>query len=616
MEALEAADSTRITALENRLDSLLKAVEVMRSDTRKAVERVGSDVRAAIAEASSSSSSGPSDVKMKRIIQVAFSKFDEDKSGRIDLAELGAALSELTSSSVEGALSFDTVSGYMRRYDANASGGLDVDEFTLLLRDLARTGKLELNEELQREVNLLAADDSPWAICLRGDRTVQEMVRSVRSDCDNSAQSRARWGRRRRWGGTPMRRASSEDAGSFRGRDGLSRREGSFRADPMDEGGSPAAPASSGLGIGTVLGAALRGAGSPLTSNSPPAASRKAGVAAASVPARPLRRQLCRRLCRVLPSLPVLSPNSRFHMCWALLMAALICYCAVTVPLELAFETSMRRGMGADGWRMWEACNLAVDCVFIADILLSFRTGFIVDGQLMRDGWLVARHYLLRGFVIDVLGAFPVNFLQDALRGESDEETSGGTRLNRNLRLLRMVKLNRLLRLSKLSRYLKYLELMLSFNPSALRVFKLLVLMLACCHWMGCVWWFASEMELELMANPLEPYSTWQPSAELLRSQSIGPQFAAAFFWGTGFITAMLPYDIVPQTEVENYVTVCCMAIGMLFNAYVIGSMATALSSLDSKKQICRGKLETIGHYLLLHNVNSELRAKILEYYE
>ena len=48
----------------------------------------------------------------------------------------------------------------------------------------------------------------------------------------------------------------------------------------------------------------------------------------------------------------------------------------------------------------------------------------------------------------------------------------------------------------------------------------------------------------------------------------------------------------------------------------VVSSMATAMASIDSKKQICRDKLETIGHYLLLHNVSNELRTKIFEYFE
>ena len=42
-------------------------------------------------------------------------------------------------------------------------------------------------------------------------------------------------------------------------------------------------------------------------------------------------------------------------------------------------------------------------------------------------------------------------------------------------------------------------------------------------------------------------------------------------------------------------------------------SQSSAVSSIDSKKQMCAGRLETIGNYLLLHGVKSELRSR-LEY--
>ena len=57
------------------------------------------------------------------------------------------------------------------------------------------------------------------------------------------------------------------------------------------------------------------------------------------------------------------------------------------------------------------------------------------------------------------------------------------------------------------------------------------------------------------------------------------------------------------------------MFVGLIMNAFVIGSMASALNVMDSKKQLCRGKLETIGLYLLVNNVSQDLRTRILEYY-
>lgn len=161
----------------------------------------------------------------------------------------------------------------------------------------------------------------------------------------------------------------------------------------------------------------------------------------------------------------------------------------------------------------------------------------------------------------------------------------------------------------------RYLEILLHFNPSALRVSRLFTLMLCCCHWMGCAWWFVSDLELSETNTPLVPANTWQPPADTLQSD-LGNQFAASFFWGTGMVTVMLPYDIQPGTPVEVFVTSFCMFVSLMLNAFVIGSMASALSSMDSKKAISRGKIETIGAYLQIHSVPPTIRARILEFYE
>ena len=114
----------------------------------------------------------------------------------------------------------------------------------------------------------------------------------------------------------------------------------------------------------------------------------------------------------------------------------------------------------------------------------------------------------------------------------------------------------------------------------------------------------------------LEAQNDWQPPTDLLNDDSLGPQYWRAFFWGAGMVTGFVPYDIEPVTEVEVLTTVVCMFLGVMINAVVIGSFTSALSSMDSKKEMCREKLETIGQYLIVHNVSSHLRNSILEYYE
>jgi len=339
-------------------------------------------------------------------------------------------------------------------------------------------------------------------------------------------------------------------------------------------------------------------------------------------------------------------PDSPFRSGWNLMMAVLILYCAVVVPLEVAFESQMRREMGG-GWLVWMGWNLLVDFTFIADIVLSFRTGFEAQGLYIDDPMKVAAHYLRGTFVIDLAGSFPLNLIMMA----NDNGEGGGqaaARLNRQLRLLRIIKLNRLLRILKLSKNLKYLERHVRFNPSVIRIVSLCCVMLGFCHWLGCAWWFIADLELtdacarliatvdgtdgtdganeaagnssSTIAIMLEcmstPQNAWQPEGHLLASGSFGLQFAGAFYWGAGMVTAIVPYDILPATPAEYWVTAVCMVVGLMLNAIVIGSMASALSSLDSRKSIAASKIQSITAYLVMNHVPAELKAGILDYYE
>jgi len=275
------------------------------------------------------------------------------------------------------------------------------------------------------------------------------------------------------------------------------------------------------------------------------------------------------------------------------------------------------------GWQAWTAWNLLVDVTFLVDIVINFRTGFFEEGQFVIDSTRIARKYLTGSFTIDLIGSFPLSLVLIAM--DDDGENNAAARLNRQLRFLRIVKLNRLLRLVKLSKNLRHVEMVIKFNPSVMRLTKLFIMMLLFSHWLGCAWWFVADLELtgtcETIAGVIsaacaEPSNAWQPSAELLRSDKLGRQWSAAFFWGVGMVTAMVPYDIQPETEIEVWVTAISMFIGLLLNAFAIGSMASALSSLDAKKSIAAEKLDTLGHYLQINAIGPDLRSKIFEFYE
>ena len=92
----------------------------------------------------------------------------------------------------------------------------------------------------------------------------------------------------------------------------------------------------------------------------------------------------CLKLLRALScGFPVLHPDGRFRSFWNTIMAILICFCGVAIPLDIAFETDMIRSMcPIDGqlypfcpkWQVWKWVNYVVDFCFMCDIIINCRT--------------------------------------------------------------------------------------------------------------------------------------------------------------------------------------------------------------------------------------------------
>ena len=57
--------------------------------------------------------------------------------------------------------------------------------------------------------------------------------------------------------------------------------------------------------------------------------------------------------------------------------ALLIIYCAIAVPLEIAFDAELKDLV--DGWGPWSVFNFCVDILFLVDIVVNFRTGYLVE---------------------------------------------------------------------------------------------------------------------------------------------------------------------------------------------------------------------------------------------
>lgn len=177
-------------------------------------------------------------------------------------------------------------------------------------------------------------------------------------------------------------------------------------------------------------------------------------------------------------------PLSKFKFWWDLIINSLSLTNAMYVPVEIAFNINTE-GMSF--------LNYAMDLIFFADIILSFRT-IIIDEKTfdpITSSKSIAFHYIKGGrFFIDFVATVPIEMIGD-LAGFS------GT----TLKLISLLKLTRLLRLSRLITFIKMKK---EFKQS-LRLIILAVYIFLLIHLMACGTYYITDIS-----------STWIPASEML----------------------------------------------------------------------------------------------------
>lgn len=129
-----------------------------------------------------------------------------------------------------------------------------------------------------------------------------------------------------------------------------------------------------------------------------------------------------------------------------------------------------------------------VNLVFLADILIRFRTTYIhpVTGEEVIDSGLIAERYLKgKTFVIDVLSTVPLN---DYFGGGED------------ILILQLLGILKLIRVSKISGVIMNLNMSQEVK-ALLKVFYLVFFMITYIHCFACVWYMIVSFEEKWIPN-------------------------------------------------------------------------------------------------------------------
>ncbi|XP_016109727.1 potassium voltage-gated channel subfamily H member 8-like [Sinocyclocheilus grahami] len=295
---------------------------------------------------------------------------------------------------------------------------------------------------------------------------------------------------------------------------------------------------------------------------------------------------------------------------WLILLATF--YVAVTVPYNVCFsapDDSEPDNPDCDSCtsRTTIVSDIAVEMLFILDIILNFRTTYVGPaGQVVYDARSICLHYCTTWFVLDLIAALPFDLLY-----LFNISVTSLVHLLKTVRLLRLLRL-----LQKLDGYSQYSAVVLTLLMS---VFALLA------HWLACVWYVIGRKELasndpltwdigwlqELGKRLETPYTNGTVGGPSLRSAYI-----ASLYFTLSSLTSVGFGNVCANTDAEKIFSICTMLIGALMHAVVFGNVTAIIQRMYSRRSLYHTRMKDLKDFIRVHRLPQQLKQRMLEYFQ
>ena len=287
----------------------------------------------------------------------------------------------------------------------------------------------------------------------------------------------------------------------------------------------------------------------------------------------------------------VIRELSRPRLIWDSLILLLVIVSCILVPYQFAFE----QASALSGIQIL----YLIDVFFIVDIVLNSYTSFRDHGVEVTGRPACTRRYARRMMAVDILGSAPLDLIAWILLGNG--QFLGGS-------LVLALRLFRLLRIVRLFVILRRWEAYSWSNPGFLRVVKFLISILILMHWLACAWFFTAFA----VAFPAD---SWAVRAGI---ENAGPiaQYIRSLYWTITTMTTVGYGDITPARPTEYVFASMIMLMGASIYAFIIGSVASLLSSIQAAKNTHWERIDSVTEFLRQRHVPADINSKVRNYYE
>uniref|UniRef100_A0A3Q3Q6H2 Cyclic nucleotide-binding domain-containing protein n=1 Tax=Monopterus albus TaxID=43700 RepID=A0A3Q3Q6H2_MONAL len=286
----------------------------------------------------------------------------------------------------------------------------------------------------------------------------------------------------------------------------------------------------------------------------------------------------------------VINPSGNLYYYWLFIITLPVMYNWTMIIARACFEELQHNYLV-----YWIILDFTSDLIYLADMLVRTRTGYLEQGLMVKDEKLLREHYLNSfQFHLDVLSMIPTDVLYFIFGLNYPE-----------------IRINKLLRIGRMMEFFTRVETRTNY-PNIFRIANLIMYILIIIHWNACFYFSfsksigfgADDWVYPALDNPEEP-EFGQPMRK----------YAFSLYWSTLTLTT-IGETPPPALDSEFLFHVFDFLVGVLIFATIVGNIATMISNMNAVQAQFQARIDNIKQYMQVRKVSKELELRVIKWFD
>ncbi|XP_037663155.1 cyclic nucleotide-gated cation channel alpha-3 isoform X2 [Choloepus didactylus] len=283
----------------------------------------------------------------------------------------------------------------------------------------------------------------------------------------------------------------------------------------------------------------------------------------------------------------VVDPSSGLYYHWLTVIALPVFYNWCLLVCRACFDE-----LQSEHLALWLVLDYSADILYILDILVRGRTGFLEQGLMVRDASRLWNHYMKTiHFKLDMLSLVPTDLAYLKLGVNRPE-----------------LRFNRLLKFARLFEFFDRTETRTSY-PNVFRIGNLVLYILIIIHWNACIY-FAISKFIGFGTD------SWvYPNISKPEYGRLSRKYIYSLYWSTLTLTT-IGETPAPVKDEEYLFVVVDFLVGILIFATIVGNVGAMISNMNASRTEFQAKIDAIKQYMRFRKVTKDLESRVIRWFD